>query len=478
MQNRGEENAMGLFGQLYDWYKEEHIVHNQEEFLRLVFGNDTAYSINSPNYFSHIFKQDIPHGFIEDRLKSFTDYDKMFRETTNKDTYKDKLITILSEQRDEIEDTKISSSEYNLVELNRLITHIEKSDIYKDFFRITYNFLYWCFIKRLAVGFSFNAYEQNESDLQEYIDKILHGLGSSGMPGTGAIYAMAERKNPNIYALFEAGEMEYYGKNACGVRDFQSAFRYYLKAKNSMVAHPLALWSLGYMLYYYQVPGKELESADIEEIENMIQRDAQTGAITDSFLRYETAINYLTEADRNSCAAAGNVLSVITSDPNVPESLKKGLKTREEYLVYSAKAGYPFAKTNLARLYLEKAKKTKSLQIRDDYIEKCRINIIEAADTGEPWAANYLARQYNEGFSEFLNGENIEIFSIDKEKALYYFTLSEKCGGYRNASWAIWNLVESFSDHFSPEVNARRIEGLKRIQDETIKKKLEAFLSK
>ena len=59
---------MSLFGQLYKQYKEKHIVHSQEEFLKLVFGNDTANSITSPNYYCQIFKQDIPREAISDRI--------------------------------------------------------------------------------------------------------------------------------------------------------------------------------------------------------------------------------------------------------------------------------------------------------------------------------------------------------------------------------------------------------------------------
>ena len=472
---------MSLFGQLYKWYNKNHIVHNQEEFLRLVFGNDIVYSITSPNNYSAIFKKDNPRGAISEKIKnysSFSGFEKMRRETTKKIEYKEQLINILSEQKKELEDAKETNYEYHLPELKRLLAYMEQGNIEVNFDRITFDFVYWCFTKRLAGDFSFITYDKNERDLQEYIDKILHGLGSSGMPGTGAIYAMAGRDNPNIYALFEAGEMEYYGKNTYGIRDYQSAYRYYLRAKNSIAAHPLALWSLGYMIYYYQVQGKELEHAYVEEIESMIKRDVDTGEIVDNFTRYETAINYLTEADRNSCAAAGNVLQAIVKNPDVPDSLKKGLKSEEEYLIFSANADYPFAKTNLAKLYLNKAKQTKNLQERNAYIEQCRINMIGAADLGEPWAANYLARQYNEGFTECFNGENVIIFSVDKEKALYYFTLSEKCGGYTNAAWAILNLVESFSDCFSPEINAKRIDGLIKVKDEGIQKRLAAILAK
>ena len=149
---------MSLFGQLYKWYKEKHIVHSQEEFLKLVFGNDTANSITSPNFYSQIFKQDIPHGFISDTIKNYScssRYELMRHETTKKIEYKEQLISILSEQQKEIEDAKDVNYEYSLQELKRLLAYIEQSNIETNFDRITFDFLYWCFIKRLADDFSF-----------------------------------------------------------------------------------------------------------------------------------------------------------------------------------------------------------------------------------------------------------------------------------------------------------------------------------
>ena len=78
---------MSLFGQLYKWYKEKHIVHSQEEFLKLVFGNDTANSIISPNFYSQIFKRDIPHGAISEKINNYSSslgFEIMRRETTKK----------------------------------------------------------------------------------------------------------------------------------------------------------------------------------------------------------------------------------------------------------------------------------------------------------------------------------------------------------------------------------------------------------
>lgn len=50
------------------------------------------------------------------------------------------------------------------------------------------------------------------ADREEFNREVLSKYGCTGNPGIYAIYRLANQKKPNSIAVFEAAELEYYGR--------------------------------------------------------------------------------------------------------------------------------------------------------------------------------------------------------------------------------------------------------------------------
>ncbi len=86
-----------------------------------------------------------------------------------------------------------------------------------------YYYFYFAVTDKLHSDMAFSLYPELEADLEEYNSKITLMYGVTGTPGMYQLYAMANRKNPNILALYECGELEYYGKGPSGKINYNNA---------------------------------------------------------------------------------------------------------------------------------------------------------------------------------------------------------------------------------------------------------------
>lgn len=255
-----------------------------------------------------------------------------------------------------------------------------------------------------------------ELDREEFNAEVLSKYGCSGRPGVYAIYNLADRETPNVVALYEAAELEYYGKGFSKNPDYQKAYDYYKKAvENPRAYNPLAGWSLGYMFYYYKNPEKELKDAYIPEIDSM--------TVTD---RKARSLQILKMSFNCGCPAAANVIAAIVDDDDVPDIYKCNLKTSEEYLIIAANSNYVYAKNNLFDLYENRALKAESIEKKRELTEKAYSYLKESVDLGEPWAINKYASHL------------FDIGSIDT--AFSYF----KKAAYKLNDWASYNLLEKY----------------------------------
>lgn len=260
-----------------------------------------------------------------------------------------------------------------------------------------------------------------DEDRKEYNEEVLSKFGCSGKPGMYATYRLANRESrPNSVALYEVAEMEYYGKGLSGVPDYQTAYDYYLKAVEQANYNPLAGWSLGYILYNYKNPKKELKNAYIAQIDGMRAED-----------RYQLAISYLQTSYECGCLAAANVLAKIVDDEDVPRIYKSKLKRSEEYLLLAAKGDYVYANNSLFDICYKKYLKDNTNQkLKDDaygYLKK-------SVNLGEPWATNRYAWQ-------LLTEEN------NKKDAFGYFKKAEKLLAANSAyNLLVYYYVPAISD--------------------------------
>lgn len=267
-------------------------------------------------------------------------------------------------------------------------TFVDSQEERESFANSLYVAIYFIATGFIVPDFS-ELYNGLEQDRQEFTQEILSKFGCSGKPGVYAVYRLADRpESPNVIALFEAGELEYYGKGFSPTPNYAKAYSYYKQATEGKVYNPLASWSLGYMLYYYHNDIKsnnELLHAEIPELDFLSAED-----------RYIKALAHLKLSCECGCPAAGNVLAAMIDDPNVPLIYKDKLLPAEVYLQKASDNGYVFAKNVLYDRYWKRALASKSSEEATVLRQKALTLLKESADLGEPWAANKYARHMYE----------------------------------------------------------------------------------
>lgn len=254
-----------------------------------------------------------------------------------------------------------------------------------------------------------------DSDREEFNREVLAKYGCSGNPGMYAIYRMTNRSTPNAIAVFEAGELEYYGRDSSKQPNFEKAFYLYKKGCYSLSNfNPLSAWSYSYMLYKYKE--KELVNAYIEELECDIEK---LGELEAKKKRKIAAIEPALKAFNCGCYAAANILGQMLDDAEIPREYKINFTraTSQEYFEEASKGGYVFAKNQLYSIWTTRAESETNQEKKSRYFEKAFSYLKESADLCEPWACNKYAdsylikihKNYDDAFKYFIDAYNLGV---------------------------------------------------------------------
>lgn len=300
-----------------------------------------------------------------------------------------------------------------------------------------YYYFYYAVTDKLHSNIAFSVYPELESDLNEYNDKITLMYGVNGNPGMYQLYSMAERKDPNIIALYECGELEYYGKGQSGVINRQRAYRFYEKTRELNAVHPLATWSIAYMKFEYSLEKAQIdERYRVEEFDVELTKGSKiswyNSILADAKLSYDYG-----------CQAAANLLGKIVDAPEkkFPASRKGMFKyaTSKKFYKESADGGYVYGCNNYAKCCIDEArnadghKKIELLREATHYLSK-------SAELGNPWASNKLGVYYLKGL--FIDGEMI--INVDREHAYKLFDFAYVMCRAENYYWPLINLCHNF----------------------------------
>lgn len=311
---------------------------------------------------------------------------------------------------------------------------------------ILYYYIYFAVTNNLPSKIGFQNYSKLDKDLEEYQERVILGYGCSGVPGVTQIYNMANRKEPNIIALYEMGEIEYYGRGFKEYPDYQKAYQYYEETLYHNAEHPLALWSIAYMKFNYKQIGSPLENVSIPAFEKDFfgNYDKNTREYKVKLRNWcEDIINKVTLSYKYDCAAAANLIGrIIDADDKIfPQIYKGDYKDKDslEFYKESADWNYVFGCNNYADKCMKKALEMEKNfeQIADEsikYYEK------SANELGEPYAMNILGRFY-------LNGKiirNKEIVKKDIKVAYDYFFKALNISGLKKYYWPLINICENF----------------------------------
>lgn len=350
-------------------------------------------------------------------------------------------------------------------------------DIKRNNYDLAYNIyllMYFAIYKRLPDKFYFGV--NYERELEQFNKEVTSMYGVTSRPAVRAILALADAERPNSIAVFEKGEMYYYG-NPNGIeRNIIKAYETYEIAaglspnpamthpegNDNSFCHPLAFWVLGYILFNYH-----RENTDLENCKNIPKIDSVFG--NNELCRVEQALIYAKRAqDLIDDGPAANLLGKIAllTDkelPGISEIKKKhGLKESHEYFEFSARHNYVYAINNLAMEENEKI-------FTDSLNQKVHLaNLIEWLDRSaqqyEPWACNMLGELYRTGIVEQRSwvvgkksGEK-RLFReiVDKEKAYAYYLRAVTYFINRNSAWSFCNLLIYYSDKYKANINLVR----------------------
>lgn len=259
------------------------------------------------------------------------------------------------------------------------------------------------------------------ADREEFNREVLSKYGCTGNPGIYAIYRLANQKKPNSIAVFEAAELEYYGRGISSKPNYEKAFALYKKGCYDLDNfNPMTAWSYAYMLYNYDK--KDLEGVVVKKLESLSKQDRKVRAIKPALMAFECG-----------CPAAANLLGQIVADDDIPQEYKTNLKrSSTEYYEIASSEGYVFSKNRLSKYWNEQSSKAVSQLEKEECLKKARSYLKESADLGEPYACNKYASTYLTG-----NPNDIKL-------ALPYFLTAYNLGNVKTREWAAANLIQYY----------------------------------
>lgn len=438
------------------------VCKNTEYIINLVF----PYYLDLTQKKTPIFRNEIYNANRQDDFRNFSGYilDENARNMSlNNDTYekirKDEIASFLKvcisekylgdlkktiinllNETDIHSDYKLREKLMSLFERLQIIKKIDNELEYRwfdEWVDALYYYFYYAVTDKLHSNIAFSAYPELEEDLDEYNNKVTLMYGVCGNPGMYQLYSMAEREDANIIALYECGELEYYGKGPSGVINYQKAYDFYERTRKFNTEHPLATWSIAYMKFHYSV-----ERAKSDYRYRVSQFDDELSSASKNSW-FDSIIMYAQSSYSYGCAAAANLLGQIvdSSDEVFPLSKRGAFKYISSKQLYkeSADGGYVYGCNNYANCCLKEANETIGIE-KISLIREAIQYLRKSADLGNPWASNKLGYYYLNGL---VVGEET-IIEVNTVVAYELFEFANVMCRAENYYWPFINLCKSY----------------------------------
>lgn len=308
-----------------------------------------------------------------------------------------------------------------------------------------YAILYFAINKELPKDF-YDPKKFFETDLDEFSHEVTQKYGTVSTPSVRQIITMAKREKPNIVALYELADMYYYG-NGCIEKDISKAFDLYLKAAgikktsiyncNMKRCHPLALWSLGYIIHNYKKPKSKLENCDdIDLIEDWKNDEHDLVDLS----VYYTSQAYQMMKSPAAANVLGNILSSVSDEKRKELTKKYMLESADYYYLFAKKEKYVYALNKWAVKEETFMKESTDIEEARKHCNEMIDCLVKSASQYEPWALNKLGRIYKNGISK--NG--VCILEKDRNKAYDYFKNAAEHYIDNGSDWACHYMLVEF----------------------------------
>lgn len=452
------DQTYGILGNLIIVLKEMHLLKNQTELFDLLANKQISFNSSAISRAVHNdFYSNAASLFLASQLEDAKGFkNRLFAKLTgikdqNEKTYTIKMFT--SRMKDIINATEYYASKkpdgigndtpFNPDDKEKLFNHFSASLSTFPLVHYIYILIYWSVLKALPSTFSFETHYQIE--LTEFNSKVICKYGLGSVAGRRAVMQLASTEN--IFALYELGNMYYYGNVENHQKNYTKALMYYRKAAglsideriNDAKCNPLALWIVAYMYINYQ-EGVELKNVTerVHEIERLQPND-----------RIDFAIRYCKHAVQlNNCVPALNLLGLISNRLEEADRNAFSLLAPEEYYAKAAEEGYVYAYNNLSKIeakYIVSSSGIEQEKHVDNYIEYLAASAAER----EPWACKKLGLFYYDGIISY--EKEIREFKrrIDHQKSREYFEMAISLYSSENIAWSYAYLMIYFPEKYS-----------------------------
>lgn len=251
------------------------------------------------------------------------------------------------------------------------------------------------------------------SDLEEYNEKITLMYGACSDTGIGKLYELANREKPNLIALYECGDLEYYGKGPSRKVNYSKAYKYYNDTRTKLPNHPLATWSILWMKWdYFQqyiIEKKELKPQyEVNEIIREYGESLNEYKWVES-LFYE-AKKLLDKSELRDCLAANLLGHIMESVESIQKKdqhytvdewhAQYGELTAADYYRISCDLGYSYGIDNYVRFIWEKSLAEESMSYAIAAVKYCT----KSAEEGSIYGNDRMGVFYYQDVSDIKSG--------------------------------------------------------------------------
>lgn len=347
-----------------------------------------------------------------------------------------------------------------------------------------YSVIYFALKKELLPNFCYGA--NYEKDLKEFNDKVLIMYGVTSKQSRKAVLSLAEKNN--MFALSEKGDMYYYGYGEGIEKDIEKAYHTYKKAAGlvqgemSSFSHPLALWSLAFILFNYRRKRTALENCKkIKELEGIEEKERIRRAIQYAWNSY----HFRNENHPPSANILGKAMLLTEDEVEGIDEIRSefNLELAEYYFKTAADAGYMYSITNYAFLEAEKIftdDVSKRREHLDNYLEYMQM----AHEQHNPTGSNELGDFYRTGkiyrrtfviysrteeyiaFSDYINDFNVENHAqkiTSNLVAIEYYCAACKTYTTAVSAWACCSLLLYYCEYL--KIKGEDVDYFKKLHD-------------
>lgn len=317
----------------------------------------------------------------------------------------------------------------------------EKRREYEEYYTAVYNwakclyiYIYIAFLNEIPTWIGVEYYKYND-DVKEYEEEVLLKYGTFSNIGMEAIQKLA--KKDNLIAMYELADQYFYGRTKDKIVNYNEAFKIYNKIAARNITHPLACWSLAWMMINYD----DIRSKQkIDYVEDLMVDGKKRNAF------YDTLFNYLKKSYECGYAGAANLIGKILDKKLIPDEyiqnsfigMKHKTKKAMDFYNEALDKGYVYARNSIIALKQEEVAAEPDDNKKIEIFNDIKRLLEDSCADREWWATNQLGNYYKRG----VKIGKTQIFKKNISIAVeYYRQASEYIDSTYESNWPLTNYL-------------------------------------